>query len=560
MPASCPRLIIGCLLVLGLNFSPVLCPPARSADEKTGTSDAVLDTKGVLALAKRRFAEFSAQIEPQFAGDFARLVGVPPRFDGAIVDEARARDLSNAAASVMLSPAAQSLGIALAGAAVGNAPRLPVTAHNLAAALYLWQKPAAIGPETDTSAAREAAALYRYTLSLAPDRVQTWVNLGNVEMDLKQYEKARTCFETALKRDSGCLEAHVGMATYWFAKGDKQKAQDELQSGKIRYPASTRKTSEENQRLEDPDVAPQVAPSDEIETMEEKLRKLRELTPMSTADIIEPFDPEDAQQIRIKVNNLPNTDLLRLPDMTSVTMFGTYEAYYKHRVQVRLYKGEVGAFFKKWGNDLKEQSKKILTDLGGSVSADGKKVRLSPSMSREAMKAEAVRMRQMAKNGQIAELLQDVAQKYDPQLLQMPGMANLAAGPGQEATPTLDGYLASYNFQVFNKKYGAWIQYWPKYIKRQMDFLAERAARGNKRIQDLRDAEAQALKELQERYRPGSPPESEIVDIELRYLLQRNQERESWFHDSFDTMVLEYKQRIRPAWRPCGRTSCRTCA
>ena len=66
-------------------------------------------------------------------------------------------------------------------------------------------------------------ALYRYTLSLAPDRVETWVNLGNVEMDLKQYEDAWTSFEAALKRDSGCLDAHLGMATYWFAEGDKQR-------------------------------------------------------------------------------------------------------------------------------------------------------------------------------------------------------------------------------------------------------------------------------------------------------------------------------------------------
>jgi tetratricopeptide (TPR) repeat protein len=547
MPASCRRLIIGCLLVLGLNLSPMLCPPARSADEKTGTLDGVLDTKGVLALAKLRFDECSAQIEPPYAGDFARLVGVPPRFDGAFVDEAKARDLSNAAASVMLSPDAQSLGIALASAAVGHAPRLPVTAHNLAAALYLRQGPASIGHATDTSAARDAAALYRYTLSLAPDRVETWVNLGNVEMDLKQYEEARTCFEAALKRDSGCLEAHVGMATYWFAKGDKQKAQDELQSGQIRYPASTRKTSEANERLEDPDVAPQVMPSDEIETMEEKLRKLRELTPMSTADIIEPFDPEDAQQIRIKVNNLPQTDLLRLPELTSITMFGTYEAYYKHRVFVRLYQKEVEAFFKKWSADLKEQSKKIVTDLGGTITTDARgKTQLGGTLDKAAMKAEAARMRQMAKNGQIAELMQEVSQKYDPQMLQMPGVAGMIGGQAAASPPSLDGYLASYNFQVFNKKYVAWIQYWPKYVKRETEFLMERAQRGNQRIQELRDAEGKALEELRNRCKPDSPPESEIVQIELNYLLQRNQERESWFHDSFDAMVLEYKQRIRP--------------
>ena len=106
--------------------------------------------------------------------------------------------------------------------------------------------------------------------------------------------------------------------------------------------------------------------------MEEKLRKLRELTPMSTADIIEPFDPEDAQEIRIKVNNLPKTDVLHLPELTSITMFGTYEAFYRHRKQVKMYKDEIGAFLKGWGNGIKEFSKKILTDLGGSVTTEVK--------------------------------------------------------------------------------------------------------------------------------------------------------------------------------------------
>ena len=162
------------------------------------------------------------------------------------------------------------------------------------------------------------------------------------------------------------------------------------------------------------------------------------------------------------------------------------------------------------------------------------------------MKAQAARMRQMAKNGQIAELLQEVTAKYDPGMMQMPGIANIDRRVGRAPTPTLDGYLASYNFQVYNKKYVAWIHYWPKYLRREPGFLGERAERGDKRIQELRAAEAKDIEDLRERSRPNSPPEKEIVAIKLQYLLQRDQERESWFHDAFDAMVLEYKQRIRP--------------
>ena len=545
MHAHSRRLALGVLLVLGFYLFPVPCP-AAGAEEKLTTGEATtLDTAGVLALAKRRFEEASAAIEPRLAPDLIRLVGPAPRFDGAFTDEAKGRELSNAAVSTMLSPDSRALGLALACAAVDRAPRLPVATHNLAAALYLRQEKTIAALESDPGAAKDAAALYRYVLSLDPARLQTWVNLGNVEMDLKQYEEARACFESALKKDPACLDAHLGLATYWLALGDQDKARQELQSGQIRYPASVRQAREQTQRLEDPDVAPQVTPDDEIETMEEKLQRLRELKPMSTADIIEPFDPVDAQQIRIRVNNLPEPEQLRLPELTSITMFGTYEAYFKHHKYVESYKAEVEAFFKKWGASLQEESRQILTDFGGSVSSDGKTVNLPPEMSAEAMKAQAARWQAMAKNKQIGQLMKEVYSRFDPELLRVNGVSNIVAGEGGESVPALEGYLSSYNFQVYNKKSAAWNQYWRKYLQQQRDFLMERDQRGGKRIRELTDEEARVLEELQKKP-PGATSERETIEVKLRYLRQRNQQRESMYHDGFDTMVLEYRKRIRP--------------
>ena len=170
MPASCRRLIIGCLLVLGLNLCPVLSPPARSADEKTGTVDVVLDTRACWPWRSgdsRNSGAGRAPVCRRFRA--ARWRDTPVR--RRLRDEAKARDLSNAAVSVMFSPAAQSADVALASAAVGHAPRLPVTAHNLAAALYLRQGRPASGP-TPTQARRRT--LWRFTATPCPSRPTAW--------------------------------------------------------------------------------------------------------------------------------------------------------------------------------------------------------------------------------------------------------------------------------------------------------------------------------------------------------------------------------------------------
>ena len=541
-----PRpLVFRSLLILAASL---ICPLARTAEPTIGATEATLDTTGALALAQRRFAEFSPQVEPQLAGEFNRLLGVPPRFDARYVDERKGRELANAAAAAIPSPEGRSLGVALASAAVGQAPKLAVAAHNLAAALYLRQKQAGFAVETDTSAARDAAALYRYALTLDPGRLQTWVNLGNVLVDLQQLEEARTCFEAALKKDAGLLEAHIGMATYWTAKGEKEKARAELQSAAIRFPASTRKIAEKADRLEDPAVAPQVTQDDSVESIEDKLRKLRGLTPMSTADIIEEWDPVDAQQIRIRVNNLPKTDQLQMPSLTSFTMFGSNEQFCKHAKQVRAYKNEIDSFFKRWGNNLKTQSKKMITDLGGTVTTDARgRTKVGGALDKAKMKADAARMRQMAKEGKIAELMQEVASKYDPAMLGMPGVAGAIGGPtAPTSPPTLEGYLTAYNFQVYNKKYAAWIQYWPKYLKRQTEFLSELSERRSKRIEEIREQEAKELEDLKRSYAPDQPPEKEGLRIALKYLRARNQERESWYHDGLDAVLVAYRTHMRP--------------
>ena len=546
MRAHAHRPALGCLLALGLNFLPAVCPPTRAAGPEIAAP--ALDEAGVLALAQRWFTDSSGQIEPQHAGDLARLVGVPPRFDARYLDDRKGRELANAAAAAIPSPGGRVLGVALASAAVGQAPKLAVTAHNLAAALYVRQRLAGFAIETDRSAARDAVALYRYALTLDPTRVQARVNLGNVLVDLQQLEEGRSCFEAALKQDAGCLEAHVGMATYWLARGDKEKARAEMQSGEVRFPASTRKIAEKTERLEDPAVAPQVTPDDGIESIEDKLRKLRELTPMSTADIIEEWDPADAQQIRIRVNNLPKTDLLQMPSLTSFTMFGSNEQFGKHQKSVRAYKGEIESFFKKWGNSLKAQSKQMMTNLGGTVTTDARgRTKVGGALDKAKMKAEAARMRQMAKDGKLAELMQEVASKYDPAMLGLPGVAGAIGGQIEPTpAPSLEGYLAAYNFQVYNKKYAAWIQYWPKYLRKQTEFLSELGERRSKKVQEYRDQEAKELEDLKRQYEPDSPPEKEGLRIALKYLRARNQERESWYHDGLDTMLVEYSTRMRP--------------
>ena len=485
-------------------------------------------TDKVLQIAKKYYDISHPKIEQNLLISYNSLAIGNVYFDGSYQNPIRANELTNIVPFSIISNGTENFSLALACAAFSKAVNYSNTAHNLAAAINFY---AELG-ENKVEIKNDAILVYQYAVSINPEKIDTLVNLGNVYMDLDQYENAKILFEEALKLDDKYYRARQGMASYYIAKGDKERAKKELEEDNIRFPATSRVMQDKSEIIADPELVPDVKATDSAEVAKAAIDKLKNYKPISTADFIEEFDPIDAQMIRNKVNNLPKEDFLYLPKVTSIAQIYTYKDMCtdKGSIYFEEFSVKVANFLENWLREFEDEKKESLEDFGIEFDQNGN---VTVDIDIEALKKQAEEAQQGLKNGDI-DALKNLIGTFDPE------MANTVESY-KDTSNQINKYIRWYNLQLLAKKTNAYYAYLQNNIKKhqmmmEVDELA--CAYALKGLYEEEDRKLAALG-------PNSSPE-EGEKISIEYALKRNKVRENYFHRNYDVMIYQYINTYKP--------------
>lgn len=483
-------------------------------------------TAAIMKLAQKYYKLAQPNIERDLKSDFEKNVMPAPAFDGKLTDSKKAASLSGISAVTAISDEALYYSIALACAAFSYDAKASLVSSNLAAAIYR------LSPNSYTGKSKlavnsglrvepDVVAIYQYAVSLDPKNPDTLVNLGNIFMDLDRQEDARVLFEAALKVSPNYYRAHEGMAAYYLARKDWAKARKQL-TGSILLPASMKKGEDEKKVLADESKAPNIVLEDSAEKAKAAIDKLSKLPLLSTADFIQEIDPIDAQQIRNRINHMPQQDKLILPKLQGLESITSYKSYIDNECSA--YMGEANdAFLIKWESEI-DAIMGIYGDSGAYQNNEGY---------------------------ESDEYSDDYSDEYSDvytEAAEAPSMTAYDINTPQIANNSyersISAYIDRYNRELLSKKQYAYMTYFQNTLseyRRNIDIARENYVRKIKRLDAEMKAEiASGMDEQRARDKYGA---------------KKNAEREGCFDANFNYAVYQYTNTMKPMiekyWEDC---------
>ena len=165
----------------------------------------------------------------------------------------------------------------------------------------------------------EAVAAFEYAHTLQPTNELVMLNAANTHLDLDQDARAKELIDAVIARNPKNKSAYSALACYWFKKGDMKQSLDALAKAASLGGMVVQKITKENDTVTDTNT---VKGSDPVDTMEQKLAKVNNLVPKTTADLIEGQFPDAAKQIRDRYGKLADTEKMIMPPLPQVNTSG----------------------------------------------------------------------------------------------------------------------------------------------------------------------------------------------------------------------------------------------
>lgn len=482
--------------------------PAISIGRITKYDKSGKTTAAVLKLAQKYYNLAYPKIESGLTADYAKNSLGKPRFDGKFQDLKLAVSMSSIAGIAILSKKSANYAAALACNAFSKGTKQNLTAQNMGTAVYglFYAKDAKFNAASKKNAASmsDIVTIYQYAVSLNPKNVDTLVCLGNVFMDMDRQEDAKILYQEALRLQKGYKPAHEGMAAYYLARGDWKRAQKELENKNLMI-VSAKVRQDGEKKLTDPKTAPDIKYGDSAEKSEAAIKTLSKLPLVSMADFIDGIDPVDAQQIRLKINHMPQNDKLTLPKLTTIAQISEYKAYMNDTDSFREIEMATDEYFTKWQSSLEKLMEKYMS------SADG------------------------VQDGTATGDLYSLKGNCDNRLAE---------------------YMFTYNTTVLNKKATAYLNYFGQkvLVNKYQDLIDTKREAALKEIESLDKQEEDRLSQIDPNL-PYEVADAQTKKIQAEYALQRNEKRQGCFQANFGMMVQLYQTTCKPMveryWADC---------
>jgi len=244
----------------------------------------------------------------------------------------------------------------------------------------------------------DVVTLLQYTLQLQPDSTLAMINLANAYMNANKDEKARVLLEKVVTLDPKNGRAYRMLACYWYKKGDKNRTVDCLMKAAALNGARLKKSKQNEETTQENEAKG----SDTEEALGRKADAMKDLVPLSTADVIENDFPDIAKKIREHVGKLMDNERMRLPALPQMNT-NDLKDYVRN-----------APIYKEWNQVVTTHAENVINEIAESNAAE---MGISPDDS-DAVKESKART---ATDKQVQEAIAN-AQKMLAAMKNMPGV------------------------------------------------------------------------------------------------------------------------------------------
>jgi tetratricopeptide (TPR) repeat protein len=306
-----------------LNRLPLILPQKQNAPSKND----------ILKIAATRNASARKNFPPEDLFSYSKAVMWTPHFDGLSPDTKKAKDYSLLVSSVTNYFNRPQLIMALASAVFPLDPQSTANANNFAAAIITAGE--RLNPGKDQAKAlaayrsdAETCFLYAMSNSMKEDAwtdesLTSIINLGNLYIDMGKLEEARSLFQVARKQSPYSWDAALGMAAYFTAIKQTDKAQTILDDDSLDRPQTLMVAKKHAKALEKSEEVPIGSP----EQLYEKNIEAINSEPIATAaDFMSQIDQSTRNQLRYYVEHLAPTGSFKAPPINKLTQYASLKA------------------------------------------------------------------------------------------------------------------------------------------------------------------------------------------------------------------------------------------
>lgn len=305
-----------------------------------------------------------------------------PDFQGKTINKAKSYELSELSAAAIITMSMPYFSISSSAAAFAYTPDSASTVHNLAASIRLSMEGIEEGifANAGLRPIEDSAALYLYAIALEPERTESYINLGNIFMEMagedvevvstpyfsgdmtktQMLNYAKGLFEKAYSIDNESSLACTGMANYYFAKGDRDKWLEWL----IKASKGVAFYKKVDQKVEEIEILTKnVGEQEHIsgDAAKKAIDQLSKIEVFTTADYFEELSPDIATAVREKMNRLPKDDVVfkinTQPYVAGVTSYEIYDKQYS--IAAEDYYFSIINSLEKWREEVSEKKQVI---------------------------------------------------------------------------------------------------------------------------------------------------------------------------------------------------------
>ncbi|MRR22391.1 hypothetical protein EG830_05355, partial [bacterium] len=558
-----------------LNSKPLLLPDPES----------VPSGKYMLGMASEMNRIARQKSLPGDLSDYMAIVNWVPRFDGESPNKTRARELSIVVALATNNLPRPYYNTALATAVFELDPESSVAAANMGSAIVsggemICEK----NPTTEALAPyrrdAESAFLYAIHKSMKDDQwseasLTPVINLGNLCIDMGRIEEARSLFMVARKIKPESWDAALGLAAYFMALNQKDKALAILEDDNLDKPLGPGlpiKTSKSLEKSEEYADLP-------VEAPEEKFEKGIEIMAaepvMTSADFISQLDQSERNKMRYFIEHLPVQGSYVAPPIKKLTQYSTLKVMSGPQgiSALRDFSEMLGVFsLSSFASTTNEQldwlaGMGLKIDPGVDMNDVAKNPQkymnqdLNPNVKISGKEEFVAKMKQMGMDANKAKL--DLATGDVSSTIAIAGQVDpihliLQMDPDDYADP-MNIVMQKMNYTVYQRKNHLYNGYLFKLNKKTYDQVTEIITQCSRKMEDLAKVRDAELKDVEERRKAAEAKaraegttvqnaEWDLIEhnIHLKFFNASNNIQETGFASATNVVSTTYMQRFKP--------------
>lgn len=535
----------------------------------------------MLKMAQERSKAARQKFKPDELSDYTKIVTWIPKFDGKnsyLLDAKKYSVIVSLATNFAQKP---HFILALSAAVFEIDPASVSGANNFASAIITAGELLQKTPAENKSMAlyqKDAESAYLYAI-YASVKESAWtaesftpaINMGNLCIDLGKYEEARSLFMVARLLKPASWDAALGLAAYFHAIKQPDKALAILEDDNLDRPMEQLLAVKSAKELKKTEKYAQLPLGSPEEVYQEGINLIASEPVSTSADFLAQFDQSERNKMRYFIEHLPETGSFSAPTISKLTQYSTIKAISGPQGISALndFADRYCRFELSSVTNTVKQQLEILSRMGLKIDPgvdlddvikhpekyDDKQ--LSKNVKVSGMSDFMANVQDMKKQAESAQ--RDLAAGKSASTMALasridPYFTILAIDPEEYADP-MNVAMQKHNFTVYNRKINLYNGYLYSVCKKTKEQVEETIKQAQRKAAEMSARSAPEYKAFEDEMHAAGIKDISVASVEwklrlhnihLKYLNESNNIAETCFGSATNVASTAYVQRIKP--------------